>query len=153
MKLTEILSPQSIRVPLTATTKDEAIAELVDLLAATGRLADRQKVLSAVLEREHTRSTGIGSGLAIPHGKSSGVAQLVMALGKPKDPIDYDSVDGKPVNLLILLASPLDQTGPHIQALAHISRLMSLDPFRRKLSAAATADDVWRVIQDQEAAE
>ena len=121
MRLTEILKPQNIKVPLVATTKNEAIAELVQLLADSGQITDAKKVLDAVLERESTRTTGIGNGLAIPHGKCSGTPDLVMAIGKPASPIDFQSIDGRPVTVIWMLTSPPDKTGPHIHALARIS--------------------------------
>src|SRR5579859_4821771 len=111
MRLTDILKPQNIKVPLAAKTKNEAIGELVNLLAANSEISDAKKVLDAVLEREATRTTGIGNGLAIPHGKCNGVDHLVMAIGRPATPIDFQSIDGRPVNLIWLLASPPDQTG------------------------------------------
>lgn len=150
MRLTEILKPQNIKVPLAAKTKTEAISELVDLLASTGEVTDPKKVLDAVLERESTRTTGIGNGLAIPHGKCNGVSHLVMAIGRPAQPIDFQAIDGRPVNLIWLLASPPDQTGPHIHALARISRLMTIDRFRQALAAAQTPQDLYNVIVQQE---
>ncbi|HMO25905.1 MAG TPA: PTS sugar transporter subunit IIA, partial [Tepidisphaeraceae bacterium] len=83
MRLTEILKPQNIVIPLRATTKTDAIAELIDKLAANGDLTDPKKVLDSVLDREATRTTGIGNGLAIPHGKTAGAGNLTMAIGKP----------------------------------------------------------------------
>jgi mannitol/fructose-specific phosphotransferase system IIA component (Ntr-type) len=115
MRLSEILKPQNIRIPLLAKTKAEAIKELVELLASTGDVTDAKSVLDSVLDRESTRTTGIGNGLAIPHGKCSGTSHLVMAIGRPETPIDFQSIDGKPVNLIWLLASPPDQTGPHMR--------------------------------------
>jgi fructose-specific phosphotransferase system IIA component len=150
MRLTEILKAENIKVPLAAKTKTEAISELVELLAATGEATDAKKVLDAVLERESTRTTGIGNGLAIPHGKCSGVAHLVMAIGRPAQPIDFQAIDGRPVNLIWLLASPPDQTGPHIHALARISRLMTIDRFRQALAAAQTSQELFNVIVQQE---
>ena len=150
MRLTEILKPQNIRVPLVATTKNDAIAELVNLLAANGQITDAKKVLDAVLEREATRTTGIGNGLAIPHGKCAGVDHLVVAIGKPESPIDFESIDGRPVNLIVLLASPPDQTGPHIQALARISRLMNVDAFRQAMRSATTAQQIYDAVVKQE---
>lgn len=150
MRLTEILKPQNIKVPLAAKTKTEAISELVDLLASTTEVTDAKKVLDAVLERESTRTTGIGNGLAIPHGKCNGVGHLVMAIGRPAQPIDFQAIDGRPVNLIWLLASPPDQTGPHIHALARISRLMTIDRFRQALAAAQTPQDLYNVIVQQE---
>src|SRR6516164_7461331 len=103
MRLTDILKPENIKVPLEAKTKNEAIAELVKLLADNGQITDAKKVLEAVLEREATRTTGIGNGLAIPHGKCPGTPDLVMAIGKPAQPIDFQSIDGKPVSVIWML--------------------------------------------------
>jgi len=86
-----------------------------------------------VLARERTRSTGIGSGIAIPHGKCKAVRGLVMAIGIAHEPIDFVSIDGKLVTIILLLVSPADQTGPHIQALAQISRLMLDEKFQTRI--------------------
>lgn len=150
MKLTEIIKPANIKVPLTATTKPAAIEELVNLLAANGDVTDPKKVLAAVLEREATRTTGIGNGVAIPHGKCSGTQRLVMAVGKAATPIDFQAIDGRPVSFIWLLTSPPDQTGPHITALARISRLMIVDKVRQALSQATTAEQIYAVIQQNE---
>jgi fructose-specific phosphotransferase system IIA component len=150
MRLTEILKPQNIKVPLTATTKAAAIGEIVTLLADNHELTDPKKVLDAVLERETTRTTGIGNGLAIPHGKCTGTDHLVMAIGRPANPVDFQSIDGRPVNLIWLLASPPDKTGPHIHALARISRLMTIDKFRHALAESKTAQEIYDAIVKQE---
>ena len=150
MRLTEILKPTNIKVPLAATTKSDAITELVKLLNDNSELTDAKKVLEAVLERETTRTTGIGNGLAIPHGKCNGTDHLVMAIGKPATPIDFQAIDGKPVNLIWLLSSPPDKTGPHIHALARISRLMTIDKFRQLLAGAKTNQEVFDIINQQE---
>src|SRR5215217_204493 len=150
MRLTDILKPTNIKIPLDAKTKTEAIGELVTLLAGSGDIKDAKKVLDAVLEREATRTTGIGNGLAIPHGKCSGTADLVMAIGKAGTPIDFQAIDGRPVTLIWLLTSPQDKTGPHIHALARISRLMTIDKFRQALNAAETGQDVYDIIVKQE---
>ena len=115
--------------------KEAVISELVDLLDAKGLLSDRDNVLEAVLIRERIQSTGTGAGIAIPHGKCNAVKELVMAIGIAHKPIDFNCIDGKPVTILILLVSPADQTGPHIQALATISRLMLNEEFRQKLDS------------------
>src|SRR5437763_11698170 len=150
MRLTEILKPENIKIPLEASTKSDAIGELVTLLAGNAEVTDAKKVLDAVLERESTRTTGIGNGLAIPHGKCTGTNHLVMAIGRPKTPIDFQAIDGRPVNLIWLLTSPPDKTGPHIHALARISRLMTIDKFRQALADAATAQEVYDIIVEQE---
>ena len=150
MRLTEILKPQNIKVPLEAKVKTEAIGELVNLLAANGDLTDPKKVLEAVLDREATRTTGIGNGLAIPHGKCTGTDHLVMAIGRPATPIDFQAIDGRPVSLIWLLSSPPDKTGPHIHALARISRLMTIDRFRQALTTATTSQEIYDSIVQQE---
>ena len=150
MRLTEILKPQNIKLPLEAKVKTDAIGELVNLLAANGDLTDPKKVLEAVLDREATRTTGIGNGLAIPHGKCTGTDHLVMAIGRPATPIDFQAIDGRPVSLIWLLSSPPDKTGPHIHALARISRLMTIDRFRQALISAKTPQEVYDSIVQQE---
>ena len=150
MRLTEILKPENIKVPLAATNKTDAIEELIGLLAASGDVTDPKRVLEAVLDREATRTTGIGNGLAIPHGKCTGTANLVMAVGKSSAPIEFQSIDGRPVSLIWLLSSPPDKTGPHIHALARISRLMTIDKFRQALLTAKTSQEMYDLIVQQE---
>jgi len=152
MRLTDILKPQNIQIPLEAKVKTDAIRELVDLLARNGEIADPKKVLDSVLDREATRTTGIGNGLAIPHGKCNGTDHLVMAIGKPATPIDFQAIDGRPVTIIWLLTSPPDKTGPHIHALARISRLMTIDKFRQALAEAKTAQEIYDAIVKQESA-
>jgi len=142
MNITQLVKSECVLVPLVATERFAAIEELVDLLAQSGALTDRDLVLESVLARERTRSTGIGLGLAVPHGKSTGLGSLCMAIGKPATPIEFDSIDAKPCKMIVLLASPVDKTGPHIQALAGISRLWQTDSFRAALDRAQSADDV-----------
>src|SRR3982750_2326313 len=150
MRLTDILKPQNIKIPLDAKNKTEAIGELVNLLATNGEVKDAKKVLDSVLDREATRTTGIGNGLAIPRGKCNGTDHLVMAIGRPQIPIDFQAIDGRPVNIIWLLTSPPDKTGPHIHALARISRLMTIDKFRIALASAKTAQEVFDTIVQQE---
>lgn len=150
MNLTQIMPPTCVRVPLASSDKNSVIVEMVDLLSQNGQLQDRDAVLEAVLTREKTRSTGIGSGIAIPHGKCKAVRQLVMALGVTAEPIDFESVDNAPVSIVILLVSPLEQTGPHIQALAKISKLMLNTAFRRNLTEAASAETAYQLVSDRE---
>ena len=150
MILTQILQPTCIKVPLEGKDKNSIITELVDLLDTNGLLLDRDAALEAVLMREQTRSTGIGSGIAIPHGKCKAVKELVMAVGIAPDGIDFESVDEKPVSIVILLVSPVDQTGPHIQALARISKLMLDELFRQGLEKATSADEVYELLSSKE---
>jgi len=124
MILTQILQPACVKVPLEGKDKKAVITELMDLLDDNGLLLDKSAALDAVFAREQTRSTGIGSGIAIPHGKCNAVKELVMAIGIAGEPIDFESVDDQPVTIVILLVSAVYQTGPHMHALARISRLM-----------------------------
>jgi fructose-specific phosphotransferase system IIA component len=150
MNLTQILQPTCVRVPLEGKDKNAVITELVDLLDSNGLLQNRAAALDAVFVREQTRSTGIGSGIAIPHGKCKAVKELVMAIGIANEPIDFESVDGKPVTIVILLVSPTDQTGPHIQALARISRLMLDEQFRQSLEKAGSAEELYELLSKKE---
>lgn len=150
MQLTQICLPASVRVPLESQNKLDAIAELIDVLDTNGLLSDKAEASNAVFTREETRSTGIGSGIAIPHGKCKAVKELVMAVGITQNPIDFESIDNQPVNIIILLVSPLDKTGPHIQALAKISRLMLDDQFKSAFGQASTAEEAYSLLQKKE---
>ena len=150
MTLTKILQLSCVKVPLEGKDKKSVIIELVDLLDANGLLLDKDTVLEAVMAREQTRSTGIGSRIAIPHGKCDAVKELVMSIGIASEAIDFESVDGKPVTIIILLVSPADQTGPHIQALAKISRLMLDEEFKQGLEKATSAEQVYALLSNKE---
>ncbi|MEX0876055.1 MAG: PTS sugar transporter subunit IIA, partial [Phycisphaerales bacterium] len=116
MNLIDILDPDCISSPLNSVDKHDVIDELVDLLARSGRVSDAESLKQAVWNREQTRTTGIGHGLAIPHGKCSSMKGLAIAIGKPSEPIDFEAIDSQPVRLVVLLASPPDKTSDHIQA-------------------------------------
>jgi len=150
MILTQILQPDCIKVPVENRDKEAVITELVDLLDANGLLLDRDTALDAVITRERIQSTGTGAGIAIPHGKCNAVKELVMAIGIAHEPIEFESVDGKPVTILFLLVSPADQTGPHIQTLATISRIMMNEEFRQQLEKVTCADEVYELLSNQQ---
>lgn len=150
MILTQILQPDCIKVPVEGRDKEAVITELVDLLDTNGLLLDRDNVLDAVLTRERIQSTGTGAGIAIPHGKSNAVKALVMAFGIAHEPIEFDSIDGKPVTIVILLVSPTNQTGLHIQTLATISRLMLNEDFRQQLENVTRSDEVYELLNNQQ---
>jgi fructose-specific phosphotransferase system IIA component len=150
MVLTQILKQECVKVPLEGKDKTAVITELIDLLDAQGFLSDRAMVLDSVLSRERTRSTGIGSGVAIPHGKCKGVNDLVLALGVTGAPIDFESADGAGVSIVALLVSPVDKTGPHIQMLARISRLMLDEALRAKIEQSKTSTELFELIRKKE---
>lgn len=151
MRLNEILIPACIKVPITATDKQSALFELVDLLGDSGAVTEVQQLKDAVWQREQTRTTGIGHGIGIPHGKTDCLDALHMAIGLPASPIEFSAIDGKPVELIILLASPADQTGPHIQALAKISRMLTDDTFREAIKQAKDATQLYDMLIQHEA--
>ena len=150
MNLLDILTPECIKAPLVSGDKKGVIDELVDLLAAVRKVTDAAALKEAVWTREQTRTTGIGHGLAIPHGKASGLSSLAMAIGKPASPMDFQAIDAQPVKLVVLLASPPDRTSDHIQALARISRLMTMDDFRNRIYAAQSAPEIYDLLKSQE---
>lgn len=146
MVLTKTLPLNCVKVPLEGKDKETAITELVDLLDSNGLLLDKETVLKAVMTREQIRSTGIGSRIAVPHGKCTAVEKLAISLGIAKEPIDFQSIDGKPVTIIILLVSPANQTGPHIQALAKISRLMLDEKFKEELEKATSSEEAYKLL-------
>ncbi len=151
MNLLDILSPECVKAPLESEDKRGVIDELVDLLAEQGKSSDPEALKEAVWTREQTRTTGIGHGLAIPHGKCSGLKGLAMAIGKPTGPMDFEAIDKQPVQLIVLLASPPDRTSDHIQALARISRLMTMEEFRTRIYEATEAAEIFELLKEQEA--
>ena len=150
MNLLDLLTPGSIRAPLQADDKKGVIHELVDLLVGEGKVEDGSSLKDAVWTREQTRTTGIGHGLAIPHGKCAGLSGLAMAIGKPAEPMDFEAIDGQPVRLIVLLASPPDRTSDHIQALARVSRLMTSEAFRGSVYDAEGPEAIYELIVEQE---
>jgi fructose-specific phosphotransferase system IIA component len=142
--------PNCVKVPLKSKEKEAVITELIDLLDSHGQLTDREAALEAVLEREKIRSTGIGSAIAIPHAKCNVVKEIVMAIGIAAEPIDFESIDDEPVTIVILLVSPLDQIGPHIQALARISKLMLDKEFKNQLENAASSEQLYELLSSRE---
>jgi fructose-specific phosphotransferase system IIA component len=150
MDLVELLDRGCIKATLQADNKNDAIRELIDLLAENGALAEPAAALQAVLEREKVRSTGIGQGIALPHGKCPHGRKPVIAIGLKPDGLDFDSVDGLPADIIVLMVSPSNQVAQHIQALARISRFLSFDEFRRNLRKAATADEIYEAVKRKE---
>lgn len=146
MRLTDILQPDCVKVPLEADNKQACIYELIDLLVEQTDIQDAEGLKQAVWQRELTRTTGIGHGIGIPHGKAAGCDELRMAIGRTAEPLEFGAIDGKPVNLIILLASPLDKTGPHIQALAKISRLLVSEDLRDAFQEAGSAMDLYDLL-------
>ncbi len=148
--LSELLNLQAVRIPLVARTKDEVIRELVEVLESAHGLQTDGDILSRVVRRESMMSTGIGNGVAIPHGKTRQVDRLVAACGISREGIDFESVDGELATLFILLVSPENVRGPHVKALANISRLLKEQSVRESLRDAATPEAFLQVLREAE---
>ena len=150
MLLVELLSADRIRVPLSARTKDDVLQELVDLAARDHDAKVRSAILAAVRERESVLSTGIGSGVAIPHGKTPVIDQLIVAAGIAGTPIEFDALDGKPVELFFLLIGPESASGAHVKTLSRISRLLRREPLRTALRGARSAEEFLGIVRSSE---
>lgn len=151
MLLSQLLTPERIKVPLEGRTKDELLEELVQVLRDSG-VRDTPGVLRAVREREQVLSTGIGGGVAIPHGKSDSVGELMVVAGVTAQPVDFAALDGKPVRLFFLLVGPESAAGQHVKALSRISRLVRRDSLREQLVSAASGADFLRIVAQAEEA-
>ncbi|PYP32678.1 MAG: hypothetical protein DMD47_03340 [Gemmatimonadetes bacterium] len=172
MRLSELLSPSRIRVPLKAGDKEGILRELVGLMLAgnggaigsegaggmggTGGMgvsaAQADEILGAILERERQFPTGIGYGVAVPHGRCPALPSLVVVAGTTPAPIPYETIDGEPVRLFFLLAGPESHAGVHVKALSRISRLVRREPVRGRLLAARTAEEFHRALVEAEGA-
>jgi len=146
MNLKKVLLKDSVLPQLQAETKTDAIQELVDFLVQTHRISDRETALQAVLDREAKMSTGMQNGIAIPHGKTDAVSELLVAIAIKKDGIDFDAMDGQPCTIFIMTLSPENRTGPHIQFLAEISKLLGSAELREKLVHAGSADEILHLL-------
>ncbi len=149
MRLSELLTPAGIRVPLRSTDKAGVLRELV-ALAAPGNGGSVDEVLGAILEREKQFPTGIGYGVAVPHGKTPALGALVVVAGTTPAPVPYETIDGEPVRLFFLLVGPESAAGAHVKALSRISRLVRREPVRGKLLGARTPDEFYRVLCEAE---
>ena len=149
MRLSELLTPARILVPLHATDKAGVLRELVDA-AAGGNGGPSDEVLGAILERERQFPTGIGYGVAVPHGKTPALSALVVVAGTTPAPVPYETIDGEPVRLFFLLAGPESCAGAHVKALSRISRLVRREPVRDRLLNAHTPEAFYRVLCEAE---
>lgn len=152
MKIMDFLSKDAILTDIKATKKEEAIKELVEGLVAVGEVDknNRTKLISALMERESLGSTAIGQGIAIPHAKSDCVTKLTGAFGLSKKGVDFDSLDGEKVYIFFLLVAPIDSAGPHLKALARISRLLKDKYFRDNLRLCVDSQSVIKIISQED---
>jgi len=151
MKITDILTEQVVRTQLEGTSKEEILNAVIDLASTSDKVLDKEKVRTAIFEREKIMSTGVGSGFAIPHGKTEAVADIVGAFAVTAQPIDYQSLDEQPVRIVFLLVGRDNMVGPHIKLLSRISRLMNKEEFRNKLLGASSPAAVLEIFKEEEA--
>jgi PTS system nitrogen regulatory IIA component len=151
MNITDILDKDSIIAELTARDKKSVLEELVDVLFEHGRLQDKEKPVEVLLERERLGSTGIGDGIAIPHGKLKEIKGIICSFGRTRTGIDFQSIDEKPTHLFFLLLAPEDSASEHLQALARLSRLLKDDQLRKRLLEADSKEDIYRIITEEDA--
>jgi len=150
MQLDQIFKVEFINANLQARNKDEALAELVNTIIRGGLKLDYSHIIDVLKQRENLGSTGIGDGVAIPHGKIAELDDIVVAFGRSIDGIPYDSMDGKPVYLFFLLLAPENSAGQHLKILAKISKMSKDTNFRKKLLKAKSQSDLYKTIIDQE---
>ncbi|MFQ5952183.1 MAG: PTS sugar transporter subunit IIA [Candidatus Omnitrophota bacterium] len=152
MKVVELLDPEAISVNIKSQDKDGVLSELVDLLVLSGGIkkADKEEILSKLQDRELLGSTGIGKGIGIPHGKTESVKKMTAALAVSKKGVDFKSLDGEPAYILFLLLAPGETPGPHLKALARISRLLDDKFVRDRLRFAKDKSEILKIIKEEE---
>lgn len=146
MNLKKVLTKDSILPDLKADTKRGVIEEIVGFLSASGKFTGEPAAIQAVLTREEKMSTGMQNGIAIPHGKTDAVNQLIAAVAISHAGVDFDAMDGNPCHIFILTLSPENRVGPHIQFLAEISKMLGRPELREKLLAADTAEEILNLL-------
>jgi fructose-specific phosphotransferase system IIA component len=151
MRISDILTENLVVTGLAGESKDDILDAMIGLVAASPRVLDREKVRAAIFEREKIMSTGVGNGFAIPHGKTDAVSDIVAAFAVTAAPIDYDSLDEKPVRLVFLLVGKENLVGPHIKLLSRISRLMNKEEFRNRLLESKSPREILELFRQEEA--
>jgi PTS system nitrogen regulatory IIA component len=150
MKIMDVLVRDAVILDLAAETKREVLAELAKGLAGAEPGLDETRMLSVLTEREKLQSTGIGEGVAIPHGKLPGLTRLLASFARSRAGVDFESIDGQPTHLFFLLVVPEHSGGQHLKALARISRFFRDAAFRKRLLEAESRDDVFRAIEEED---
>ncbi len=150
MKFSELINKNYIIPEFKGSTKKQVLEELVEALASNNVEIDKVVLLNALLEREKLGSTGIGDGVAIPHGKLNGLDNIILLFGKSGQGVDFDAIDRKPVCLVFLLVAPADSAGLHLKALARLSRMLREKEFKNSLLMAPDAETLLKIIIDKD---
>jgi PTS system nitrogen regulatory IIA component len=150
MKIMEILVRDALVLNLGVRSKREVLVEMANALAKVEPQIEANRLLEVLLERESLQSTGIGEGVAIPHGKLVGLDGLVASFARSIEGVDFDSIDGQPTHLFFLLVAPGREGSAHLLLLARLSRLLGIDAFRARLREVGTTDELFRAIEEEE---
>lgn len=152
MHIVSLLNEQTVLPDLKASNKKEALDELISSLSEQVDEQERKAIRKAVFEREKIMSTGVGKGLAIPHGKADDISDNYAAFALLSEAIEYDAIDGEPVNMIFLLVGPQSSNRFHIKMLSRISRLMNNNTFREKLANSLSAEEIIEIFSEEEKA-
>ena len=150
MKITEFLVPEAIIPSLQSTDKESVIKEMVETLAKNGLVKNAAHAVEVLLEREKLGSTGIGQNIAVPHAKSEEAKNLVLGVGISEKGVDFEALDGDPVNIIFMVIAPIDATGLHLKVLARIARLLKDKVFRNSLRSCKTAEKIYETIREED---
>lgn len=150
MKILDILDKQMIIPQLASTSKEGVLRELIRAIAHVEKQVDENRLMEILLERESLGSTGIGEGVAIPHGKSKDVKRLLASFGRSLAGMDFQAMDGKPTHLFFLLVAPENSAGTHLKALARISRLMKDNVFRKRLMGVSSGEEIYSLFSAED---
>jgi PTS system nitrogen regulatory IIA component len=150
MRIEEILKESCVVADIKGKTKGETLFELVDVLKKANLIHNIEKAVNVILEREKLGSTGIGDGVAIPHGKMKGIHNIVCAFGRSKDGVDFDAVDRKPVHIFFLLLAPEDSASLHLKMLSRISKILRDPSFRKRLIDLTDAHNIYTNVVEED---
>ena len=150
MKITDYLTENDVLTQLTATTREGVIREMVDHLKASGKIEDAEALVQILLDREMLGSTGIGHGVAIPHGRLGGLNEILLVFGRSVEGVDFDAHDGNPVSLFFLLVAPEDSAGLHLKTLARISRVVKNPECRNALMGTDDQSTLYSTIDEED---
>lgn len=153
MKIRPFLRHESVIADLKSISKEAVLSELAAALPSNAGQDSRRDITKALLERERLGSTGIGDGIAIPHGKIGRLSDLMISYGRSKKGVEFNSMDGKPVHLFFLMMAPENSSGQHLKVLAKISRMLKDDAFRKKMMDAESTDELYSIIMEKDDAE
>ncbi|MDP8233457.1 MAG: PTS sugar transporter subunit IIA [Candidatus Saelkia tenebricola] len=150
MKISQLLKKELIKLEIDSQDKESAIAELTELMRNNPEVIDADVFLQNVYEREQLGSTGVGEGIALPHARSIGIKQLVIVFGRSTQGVEFAALDANPVQLIFLIATPKNDVGNYLKTLAHLSRMLRKEYFRKKLLSVTSSDEVLKAFEEME---